>query len=90
MVQPFAPNSITAEGIIYKTLQILANGNNWCYASYNELVRKSGFGKTTVIHAVRELIGNQKIKRDKVFDVEKGNLSNRYELLINDKEISVN
>ncbi|MDM8559110.1 helix-turn-helix domain-containing protein [Candidatus Parabeggiatoa sp. HSG14] len=75
-------NDLLAKNVVYETLQILANGNSWCSASYHELVKKSGFGKTTVISAIKELIGDNRIRKKQVRNEDKSRLPNRYELLI--------
>jgi predicted transcriptional regulator len=78
-------SDLLAKNVIYETLRILANDNNWCSVSYYELVKKAGFGKTTVISAIKELIGDKRIKKKQILNKKKGWLPNRYKLLISRK-----
>jgi len=74
-------SNVSAATIVYETLAIFSNGNHLCQASYNQLVRKSGFSRTTVVNAVKELALRKWIRKTGGVNQDKGHLSNRYELL---------
>ena len=71
----------TAGQTLYQTLRVLAKGNNVCSVSYNILTKKSGYCKTTVIHAIKELSWQQWIRKHTYNDERTGHQINRYELL---------
>ena len=71
-----------AASTVYETLEKIANGNNSCEASYAVLVKKSGYARSSVINAVRELVASNKISKKKDSNEEKGYLPNKYELLM--------
>ncbi|MDM8562678.1 helix-turn-helix domain-containing protein [Candidatus Marithioploca araucensis] len=66
---------------VYQTLQKYSNTHQICEMSYNNLVKKSGYGKTVVINAVRELTTGQWIRKIMACNEEEGHLTNRYKLL---------
>ncbi len=71
-----------AANTVYETLEKIANGNKLCEASYAVLVKKSGYGRSTVINAMRELVASNKVGKKKDSNEEKGYLPNMYELLM--------
>lgn len=49
--------------VILDTLSIQAGPEKICQLSYSELAKRSGYGKTTVIHSIQELILMGKIAK---------------------------
>lgn len=64
---------------VYETLQKLSDDNKSCRASYNLLIEKSGYGKTTVHKALNELDWKQWIIKKKGEEARQE--SNEYALL---------
>lgn len=70
--------SVTA-AVIYQTLQRYAEGNT-CTLSYKDLVKRSGYCKTAVLKALRELQWQQRIKKHSSQDGKMCYVANTYEL----------
>jgi len=66
--------------MVYETLQKYSNGKI-CQMSYNRIVKKSGYGRSTVISAVKELSSGLWIRKVKGSNRKQGYLPNKYELL---------
>ena len=66
---------------VYQTMQRFAEDGEICCVSYNMLAQKSGYSKSTVINAVKELKWQQWIKKHAHNDNEMGNQTNKYKLL---------
>ena len=66
--------------MVYETFQKYSNGKI-CQMSYNRIVKKSGYGRSTVISAVKELSSGLWIRKVKGSNRKQGYLPNKYELL---------
>ena len=66
--------------MVYETFQKYSDGKI-CQMSYNMIVKKSGYGRATVISAVKELSSGQWIRKIKGSNKNQGYLPNKYELL---------
>jgi hypothetical protein len=63
--------------IILSTLSQLADNEKVCYASYREIVQRSGYCKTVVLQSIRELTLMGKIVKDSSSPLGK----NRYRII---------
>lgn len=63
--------------VIYQTLKQLSN-DNAVFISYNELAKRAGYSRTSVISAVNRLILQHLILKQTECDDEKGHLRNFY------------
>ena len=78
----FSPSLSIAAVTIYQTLTELSCGNSEPYCvGYRQLVERSGYCRTTVIHAVKELTWRGWVKKHTTFDETEKKLRNVYELL---------
>jgi predicted transcriptional regulator len=62
--------------VVLDTLSIHAEPAKTCQISYSELVKRSGYGKTTVIRSIQELILMGKIAK-----INEKSKENRYQIL---------
>jgi DNA-binding MarR family transcriptional regulator len=68
--------------IVYETLKRVTQ-NNICTLSYQMLIKTSGYGKTTVVQAIKELEWKEWIRKQTHQGVWNGCQANGYELLKN-------
>jgi len=66
---------------IYQALAELSRGQEPCRVGYRQLAERSGYCRTTVIHAVKELAWQGWIKKHTMYDEREGKLRNTYVLL---------
>ncbi len=66
--------------MVYETFKKYSDGKI-CQMSYNRIVKKSGYGRSSVISAVKELSSGQWIRKIKDINKKQGHLPNKYELL---------
>lgn len=77
-----SPSLSIAAVTIYQTLAELSCGREEpCRVGYRQLAERSGYCRTTVIHAVKELTWQGWVKKYTTFDETEKKLRNVYELL---------
>jgi DNA-binding MarR family transcriptional regulator len=75
------PNISLAASTVYEALKRVAQ-NNLCTLSYQALINLSGYSKTTVLQAVKELEWKQWIRKQTHRGVWNGHQANGYELMV--------